>query len=72
MKYKARVSFGGKVSMGVGEVKDISDVNIAKDLLKAGYIEEIKPAEKGEKENKETAKEKTDKKPATRAKTKRG
>ena len=36
MKYKARVSFGGKVSMGVGEVKDISDVNIAKDLLKAG------------------------------------
>lgn len=46
MKYKARVSFGGKVSMGVGEVKDISDVNIAKDLLKAGYIEEVKPAEK--------------------------
>jgi hypothetical protein len=44
--YKASVSFGGKVSMSVGEVKDISDVNIAKDLLKAGYIEEVKPAEK--------------------------
>jgi hypothetical protein len=44
--YKALVSFGGKVSMSVGEVKDIADVNIAKDLIKAGYIEEVKPAEK--------------------------
>ena len=64
MKYKARVSFGGKVSMGVGEVKDISDVNIAKDLLKAGYIEEVKPAEKAK-----PVKDTSDKKPArTRAK----
>ena len=46
MKYKAKVSFSGKVSMHVGEVKDISDANIAKDLLSAGYIEEVKPAEK--------------------------
>lgn len=44
--YKALVNFGGVVSMHVGEVKDISDVNIAKDLLRAGYIEEVKPAEK--------------------------
>ena len=29
-----------------GVVADIADVNIAKDLLRAGYIEEIKPAEK--------------------------
>lgn len=70
--YKAIKSFSGVVSMVVGEVKDITDVNIAKDLLRAGYIQEIKPAAKGEKENKETAKEKTEKKPATRAKTKRG
>ena len=62
MKYKARVSFGGKVSMGVGEVKDISDVNIAKDLLKAGYIEEVKPAEKAK-----TVKDTTNKKPTSRA-----
>ena len=46
MKYKAKVSFGGNVSMHVGEIKEIADVNIAKDLLRAGYIEEIKPAEK--------------------------
>ena len=48
MKYKAKVNFSGKVSMYVGEVKDISDDTIAKDLLRAGYIEEVKPAqEKG-------------------------
>ncbi len=46
MKYKAKVSFSGSVSMYVDEVKEITDVNIAKDLLKAGYIEEVKPAEK--------------------------
>ena len=46
MKYKARVSFGGKVSMVVGEVRDLTDNAIVKDLLKAGYIEEVKPAEK--------------------------
>lgn len=58
MMYKAKVSFSGVVSMHVGEVKDISDVNIAKDLLKAGYIEEVKPAEKAKpREKKERAKE---------------
>ena len=46
MKYRAKENFSGKISMCVGEVKDIADVNIAKDLLRAGYIEEIKPAEK--------------------------
>ena len=46
MKYKAKVNFSGnKVSMCVGEVKEVAD-DIAKDLLRAGYIEEIKPAEK--------------------------
>ena len=55
--YKALVNFGGKVSMHVGEVKTIADVNIAKDLLKAGYITEIKPAEKA-KQAKETTEQK--------------
>ena len=64
--YKAKVSFSGVVSMDVGEVADIADVNIAKDLLRAGYIEEIKPAEKGE-----TAKTTTNKKP-TKSRAKRG
>ena len=46
MMYKALVSFSGIVSMHAGEVKDISDANIVKDLVKAGYIEEVYPAAK--------------------------
>lgn len=44
--YKALVTFCGKVSMAVGEVRDIEDKSIASDLLKAHYIEEIKPRKK--------------------------
>ncbi len=78
MEYKARVNFSGNLSMNVGEIKKIDDVNIAKDLLRAGYIEEVKPAEKAKAETVkaqtvETAKEektaKAEKKP-TRAKKK--
>ena len=43
--YKALITFGGLVSMRKGETKEISDISIAKDLLRAGFIEEIKPAE---------------------------
>ena len=56
MKYKAIKSFGGIVSMHVGEIKEIADVNIAKDLLRAGYIEEIKPAEKAKPKTTKTEK----------------
>jgi nitrogen regulatory protein PII len=48
MLYKAKVDFSGIISMSLGDVGEIADASIAKDLLKAGYIEEIKPAEKGE------------------------
>ena len=44
--YKALISFSGVISMNAGDVKDIPDTNIAKSLLDAGYIEEIKPAER--------------------------
>ena len=64
--YKAKVNFSGVVSMNVGEVADIADVNIAKDLLRAGYIEEVKPAEKAK-----TVKDTTNKKP-TRTRAKKG
>lgn len=64
--YKAKVSFSGVVSMNAGEVKDIADDSIAKDLVRAGYIEPVQPANKVK-----TDKAKTEKKP-TRAKTKRG
>lgn len=42
-KYRALVSFAGKVSMSEGEVRDINNPKIEKDLLKAHYIEEILP-----------------------------
>lgn len=41
--YKALVSFSGLISMAVGEIREITDESIVKDLLKAGYIEEVKP-----------------------------
>lgn len=47
--YKALKSFVGKVSMVEGEVKEILDKEIAKDLLRAGYIELVgNKAEKNE------------------------
>lgn len=48
--------FGMKVSMTKGQVKEISDKEAIKDLLEAGYIEEVKPekaaTEKVEKKSK--------------------
>ena len=46
--YKALKSFAGKVSMRKGEVKEINDKEIVKDLLNAGYIEEVKLEKKEE------------------------
>ena len=46
MKYKALKTFSGIVSMNEGEVREISDLTIAKDLLSAGYIKEIKSEQK--------------------------
>jgi hypothetical protein len=40
MMYKALISFTGLVSMAKGDVREISDISLANDLLKAGYIEE--------------------------------
>lgn len=41
--YRANISFSGIISMRKGEVREIKDKKIAKDLLNAGYIEEVKP-----------------------------
>jgi hypothetical protein len=41
--YKALVSFSGLVSMSKGQVKEIKDKEVIEDLLRAGYIEEVKP-----------------------------
>lgn len=40
--YRAIKSFAGKVSMKKGDLKDIKDEVVIKDLLKAGYIVEEK------------------------------
>ena len=42
MKYKALVSFSGQVSMAMGDVRELTDKAIIKDLLNAGYIMEMK------------------------------
>ena len=49
MQYKAIVSFSGKVSMAMGQVRDISDESLAKDLLRAGYIIPLEAKPKEEK-----------------------
>ena len=57
MEYKALTSFcSPKLSMHIGEVKTIANDNIVKDLIKAGYIEEIKPANKANESKKRGAK----------------
>lgn len=59
MLVKALTSFGGKISMGVGEVREILDEEIAKDLLRAGHVVEAKSEKqatnKAEKAKKEEA-----------------
>ena len=40
---KALVSFGGVISMRQGEMREIDDADVVADLLKAGYVEEVKP-----------------------------
>ncbi len=46
--YKALLSFSGLISMSKGEVREIEDKEIVKDLLQAKYIEEIKKETKKE------------------------
>ena len=42
--YKALISFCGQINMVEGEVREIKDKEVVKDLLKAHYIEEVKSA----------------------------
>ena len=36
-------SFSGTISMCEGETREIKDADLVADLLRAGYIEEVKP-----------------------------
>ena len=42
--YRALVSFTGLITMKKGEVREIKNKALVKDLLKANYIETVKPA----------------------------
>ena len=55
--YKALISFGGIVSMHKGEIKEIKNEEVAKDLLNAHYIEEVRPKTENKKQVKPTKKE---------------
>lgn len=46
MKFRALVSFVGRISMAKGQVREISNQELISDLLKAKYIEEVKEAVK--------------------------
>lgn len=55
MAYKATKSFTGIISMKKGDVRDITDEALAKDLLNAGYVmelEESKPKASSKKSKK--------------------
>lgn len=41
--YRALKSFSGAISMHEGETREIEDADVVADLLKAGYIAEVKP-----------------------------
>lgn len=45
--HKALKSFSGIISMHEGEVREIDDAELVADLLRAGYIEEVKPKRGG-------------------------
>ena len=36
-------SFSGTISMCEGETREIKDADLVADLLRAGYVEEVKP-----------------------------
>lgn len=48
MKIKAKTNFCGALTMAKGEIRECSDNAVLTDLLKVGYVEEVKedPAEK--------------------------
>lgn len=52
MAYRALKSFSGLVSMVKGEVRELEDEKIAKDLIKSGYIEDLSEKQKAAKSSK--------------------
>lgn len=65
LMYKATKSFSGIISMKKGDVREIKDDEVAKDLIRAGYVMELADESKP----KATA---SSKKPAKKADNKDG
>lgn len=60
MKIRAKKSFCGAFSMSPGEVRECNDVELLHDLIRAGYVEEVRePQPAPEKPAKAPAKKKT-------------
>jgi hypothetical protein len=52
MAYRATKSFSGLVSMVKGEVRELEDEKIVKDLIKSGLIEDLSEKQKAAKSSK--------------------
>lgn len=52
MAYRALKSFSGVISMVKGEVREIKDEAIAKDLVRAGYVADMQEKQKAAKSSK--------------------
>ena len=52
MRVKAVISFCGKVNMGAGEIRDITDPSLLNDLLHAHYVEAAEEQKKEQKTSK--------------------
>lgn len=59
--YRALLSFSGVISMARGEIREIQDEKIAKELLKSGYIESLEIMDIQPKETAQTKTTKTTK-----------
>lgn len=62
LMYKANKSFSGVISMKRGDVREIKDVEVAKDLIRAGYVSEL--ADESDKPKVTTTSKRTAKKKA--------
>ena len=64
MKIKAKVSFSGIISMARGSVRECDDEFVLANLLRAGYVEEVKegPEVEAPKQPKAAARKRTSKK----------
>ena len=59
--YKATKSFSGIISMKKGDVREIRDAEVAKDLVRAGYVIELADESKPKTATSKKASKKADK-----------